>query len=141
MEHTKNIKMVKNVIDSDIIHIWFVHDNQQLYFILQVTSIDQHIGQYLGFTNISVSAKMAYFIGLGRWWHSAVIFLTPADNLRKKAQWTKSRRLSCSNTRCIYINKQTMHTSAVASETKVSSLIRLIKNHSKLLKLLQFEKN
>jgi len=29
--------------------------------------------------------------------------------------------------------------SAVAAKTKVSSLIRLIKNHSKILKLLQFE--
>jgi len=29
---------------------------------------------------------------------------------------------------------------AVAAETKASSLIRLIKNHSKILKLMQFEK-
>jgi len=29
--------------------------------------------------------------------------------------------------------------SAVAAKTKLSSLIRLIKNHSKILKLLQFE--
>jgi len=31
------------------------------------------------------------------------------------------------------------HMLAVATETKASSLIRLIKNHSKILKLLQFE--
>jgi len=31
------------------------------------------------------------------------------------------------------------HTSIVAAETKQSSLIRLIKNDSKVLKLLQFE--
>jgi len=30
------------------------------------------------------------------------------DNLRKEAQRTKSRKLSCSNaSRCIFINKQT----------------------------------
>jgi len=32
------------------------------------------------------------------------------------------------------------HASAVTAETKASLLIRLIKNHSKILKLLQFEK-
>jgi len=32
------------------------------------------------------------------------------------------------------------HVSAVAAETDASSLIRLIKNHGKILKLLQFEK-
>ena len=57
----------------------------------------------------------------------------------------KSRQLSCSNTsRCIFINKQTKwtmkHASTVAAKTKASSLIRWIKNHSKILKLLQFKK-
>jgi len=32
------------------------------------------------------------------------------------------------------------HVSSVAAETKASPLIRSIKNHSKILKLLQFEK-
>jgi len=32
------------------------------------------------------------------------------------------------------------HVSAIAAKTKASSLIRLIKNYSKILKLLQFEK-
>jgi len=32
------------------------------------------------------------------------------------------------------------HASVVTAETKASSLIRLSKNHSKILKLLQFEK-
>jgi len=32
------------------------------------------------------------------------------------------------------------HASAIAAETKASSLMRLIKNYSKILKLLQFEK-
>jgi len=32
------------------------------------------------------------------------------------------------------------HASAVVAETKASSLIRSNKNHSKILKLLQFEK-
>jgi len=32
------------------------------------------------------------------------------------------------------------HVSAIAAETKASSLITLIKNHIKILKLLQFEK-
>jgi len=31
------------------------------------------------------------------------------------------------------------HASAIAAKTKASSLIRLIKNHSKILKMLQFE--
>jgi len=32
------------------------------------------------------------------------------------------------------------HMLAITAETKASSLIRLIKNHSKILKLLHFEK-
>jgi len=105
--------------------------------------VDRYIGRYLGFTDISVSAKTADFIGLSRSWQNAVIFLTHADNLRKKAQQTKSRQLSCSNASgCVFIKKQTRwiigHVSAVTSETKASSLIRLIKSHGKILKLLQF---
>ena len=57
-------------------------------------------------------------------------------NLHKKAQRTKSRQLSCSNaSKCIFINKQTRwtteHVSTVATETKASSLITLIKHHTK----------
>ena len=83
-------------------------------------------------------------IGCSRCWQNAVIFLMHPDNLCKKAQRTKSRQLSCSNaSRCVFINKQTRwimkHASAVEAKTKASSWIRLIKNHSKILKLLQFE--
>jgi len=65
--------------------------------------------------------------------------------LHKKAQQTKSRQLAYSNTtRCVFINKQTRwtmkHVLAVRAEIKAASFIRLIKNHSKILKLLQFEK-
>jgi len=71
---------------------------------------------YLGFTDISVSAKTAEFIGLSRCWENAVIFLTHPDNLRKKAQRNKSRQLSCSNaSRCVFINKQTRRTMEHAS--------------------------
>jgi len=89
----------------------------------------------MGFTDISVSAKMADIIGLSRCWQNAVIFLTHADNLRKKAQRTKSRHLSCSNAnRYVFIDKQTRwtikHASAIAAKTKASSLIRLIKNRN-----------
>jgi len=83
------------------------------------------------------------------WWlrsptQNTAIFLTYADNMHKKAQRTKSRELSCSNaSRCVFINKQarwTMkHTSAVAANTKALPLIRSIKNHSKIFKMLQFE--
>jgi len=102
------------------------------------------IDRYLGFTSISVSAKTADIMGLSRCWQNAVIFLTHPDNMRKKAQRSKSRQLSYSNaSRCGFINKQTRltmeHRSAGAAETK-TSLIRLIKNHSKIFKLLQFEK-
>ena len=101
------------------------------------------IGRYLGFTDISVSAKTDNFIGLSRCWQNTVIFLMHADNLRKKAQRTKSRYLAAIN-RCVFINKQTRwtseHASAFAAKTKAPSLIRLIKHHSKILKLLQFEK-
>jgi len=104
------------------------------------------IGQYLGFADISVLAKTADFIGLSRCWQNAVIFLTHPDNLLKKAQQSKSRQLSFNNaSRCVFMNKQTRqtkeHSSAIAAKTKTktSSLIRLIKNHSKILKLLQFE--
>jgi len=109
------------------------------------SEIDDISGRYLCFTNISVSAKMADIIGLSRCWQRAVILFTHADNLCKKAQRSKSRQLSCSNaSRCVFINKQTRwtmeHASAVAAETKASSSIRLIKNNSKILKFLQFEK-
>jgi len=82
-------------------------------------------GRYLGFTDISLSAKTANFIGLSRCWQNAVIFLTHPDNLRKKAQRSKSRQLSYSNaSRCGFINKQTRltieHASVVAAETKAS---------------------
>jgi len=74
-----------------------------------------------------------------------LMFLMCVDNMGKKAQWTKSSQLSCSNaSRCVFINKQTRwtmrHMLAVTAETKTSSLIRLIKNHSKILKLLQYKK-
>jgi len=72
------------------------------------------------------------------------ISLMHPHNLLKKAQQSKSRQLSCSNaSRCVFINKQTRwtmeHMAAVAAETEASLLIRLIKNHSKILNLLQFE--
>ena len=87
------------------------------------------INRYLGFTNISVSAKTADFIGLSRCWQNAVIFLTHPDNLRKKAQRSKSRQLSYNNaSRCGFINKQTRLTmeyaSAVAAETSTTGKIR-----------------
>jgi len=46
------------------------------------------IDRYFGLTNISVSARLADYIGLGRCWENAVIFLTHVDNVHKKAQWT-----------------------------------------------------
>jgi len=98
--------------------------------------IDRYIGladissQHLGLTDVLLLAKVAEIIGRSRCWENAVIFLTHADNLCKKAQQTKSRQLSCSNaSRCVFINKQTRwtmeHTSAVAAETKASSLTRI----------------
>jgi len=94
---------------------------------------------------MSVSANTADSISLCWCWQNSVIFLMHAEGLCKKAQRTKSRQLSCSNaTRSIFTNKQTRwtmeHASAVTAKTKASSLIRLIKNHSNILKLLQFEK-
>jgi len=85
-----------------------------------------YISWYLGFTNILVLAKTADFIGLNRSWQNTVIFLTHPDNLRKKAQWSKSRQLFYSNTStCGFINKQTTltmeHASAVTAKTKASS--------------------
>jgi len=114
--------------------------------VLQELEIDRDIsGRYLGFTDISVSAKTADIIGLSRCWRKAVIFLTHADNLRKKAQRTKSRQLSCSNaSRCVVMKKHTRsiieNALAVAAETKTSLLIRLIKDDSKNSELLRFEK-
>jgi len=76
-------------------------------------------------TDILVLAKTADFISLSRCWQNAVTFLTHPDNLRKKAQQSKSRQLCYSNaSRCGFINKQTRltveHASAVAAETKAS---------------------
>jgi len=84
------------------------------------------IDRYLGFTDISVSAKTADIIGLNMSWQNAVISLTHPDNLRKKAQRSKSRQLSYNNaSRCGFINKQTRLTmeraSAVTAETKAAS--------------------
>jgi len=111
---------------------------------LRIAPSAVEIDRYLGFVDILGSAKIADFIGLSRCWQNAVILHIHADNLPKKAQQSKSRQLSCSNaSRCVSINKHTRwtmeHASAVTAETKASSLIRLIKNHSKILKLLQFE--
>jgi len=84
------------------------------------------IDRYLGFTDISVSAKTANIIGLNRSWQNAVIFLMHPDNLRKKAQRSKSRQLSYNNaSRWGFIKKQTRLTmeraSAVTTETKAST--------------------
>jgi len=114
--------------------------------------IDRYIGlaaisgRYLGFTDISVSAKTADFIGLSRCWQNAVIFLTHADNLRKKAQRSKSRQLSYNNaSRCGFINKQKRLTmeraSAVTTETKASSLIRLILKSYQNIEIVGIRKN
>jgi len=98
------------------------------------------IDQYMSLVDISaniwvlpiyqVSGKTDDFLSLSRCWQNAVIFLTHTDNLCKKAQWTKSRQLSCNNTStCVFINKQTRwtmeHASVIAAKTKASSLIRL----------------
>ena len=86
----------------------------------------RYIGRYLGLTDISVSAKTADIIDLNRSWQNAFISLTYADNLRKKAQRSKSRQLSYNNaSKCGFINKQTRlameRASAVTTETKASS--------------------
>jgi len=62
--------------------------------------------RYLGFTDILVLAKVGE-IGLASVHvDKTVILLTPSDDLCKKAQRTKSRQLSCSNTsRYVFINK------------------------------------
>ena len=64
------------------------------------------IDRYLGFTDISLSAKTADIIGLNRSWQNTVIFLTHPDNLRKKAQQSKSSQLSYNASRCGFINRQ-----------------------------------
>jgi len=80
-------------------------------------------GRFLDSTDISVSAKTADFISLSKCWQNAVIFLTHPDNLRKKAQRSKSRQLSYSKaSRCGFINNLARliieHASAIAAETK-----------------------
>jgi len=66
--------------------------------------INWYIGRYLGFTDMLLSAKTADFIGLSRCWQDAVILLMHPDNLRKKAQQSKSRQFFCSNaSRCVFI--------------------------------------
>jgi len=77
--------------------------NNQFYL-----EIDRYISQYLGFIDISVSAKTADIIGLNRSWQNAVVFLMHPDTLHKKAQRSKSKQLSYNNaSRCGFINKQT----------------------------------
>jgi len=76
--------------------------------------LSQKIGQLVDIaTNSWVLPILlsANFIGLSKYWQNAVIFLMHPDNFRKKAQQSKSRQLSCSNTsRYIFINKQTRWT-------------------------------
>jgi len=89
----------------------------QLCMAILTLEIDRYIGRYLSFTDI---------IDLNRSWQNAVIFYMHADNLRKKAQRSKSRQLSYSNaSKCGFINKLTRLTmqcaSAVTTETKASS--------------------
>jgi len=50
-------------------------------------------------------AKKSRFCQPELWcYKNTVIFLMHADNVRKQAQWTKSRQLSCSNvSRCVFI--------------------------------------
>ena len=95
--------------------------NNQFYL-----EIDRYISQYLGFIDISVSAKTADIIGLNRSWQNAVAFLMHPDTLHKKAQRSKSKQLSYNNaSRCGFINKQTRltmaHALAVTTKTKASS--------------------
>jgi len=101
---------------------------EQQYFLTRNRPIYRpglHISRYLGFTDISVSAKTTDIIGLSKSWQNAVIFHTHPDNLRKKAQRSKSRQLSFNASKCGFINKQTRLTmeraSAVTTETKASS--------------------
>jgi len=101
--------------------------------------IERYISRYLGFADISVSAD---FIGLSRCWQNAVIFLTHPYNLRKKAQRSKSRQLSCSNASgCVFINKQTRWTMKQSQLNLKQSITinQITKNYSKILKLLQLE--
>jgi len=84
--------------------------------------IDWYIGRYWVLPIYRYRPKQ---IGLSRCWQNAVIFLMHPDNLCKKAQRSKSRRLSYSNaSRCSFINNQTRltmeHESAVEAETKAS---------------------
>jgi len=81
----------------------------------------------------------SWFTLISRCLQNAVMFLTYADNLRTNQPNQGSYLASCSNaSRCIFINKQTRwtveHMSAFAAAAKASSLIRLGKNHSKMLK-------
>jgi len=86
--------------------------------------IDRYIGRYLGFTEISVSAKTADIIGLSRCWQNAVIFSTHSDNLRKKAQRSKSRQLSYSTvSRCVF-----NHGACVGRHNRNKSIIGKFRN-------------
>jgi len=106
--------------------------------------IDRYYRPIFGFCRYIGIGQSSRFIGLSRCWQNTVTYLTHSDNLLKKAQQSKSTQLFCSNaSRCVCIIKQTRWTMelalAFAAKTKASSLIRLIKNHSKILKLLQFD--
>jgi len=58
----------------------------------------------LDFTDISVSAKTADIVSASVGVNETLLFLMHPDNLRKKAQWSKSRQLSYSNvSRCSFI--------------------------------------
>jgi len=113
-----------HILMKNWLTLWNVPYNHITYLMICLQTRDQPI--YLGFTDISISAITADFIGLSRCWQNAVIFLMHPDNLRKIAQQSKSRQLSYRNaSKCGFINKQTRltmeHASAVAAEIKGSS--------------------
>jgi len=90
----------------------------------------------LGFADISVSAS----VGIDK----TLLYSSPMQTTCARKHNKASQDSYLTKTlACVFINKQTIwtmeHALAVTAETKASSLIRLMKNHSKTLKLLQFE--
>jgi len=85
--------------------VWFTKSIQSnwdtSFHSLTASCLYREIDRYLDFADVSVLAKTANLIGRSRCWQNTVIFLMHPDNLRKKAQWSKSRQLSYSNaSRC-----------------------------------------
>ena len=126
------MQALSNEIANDGKQAWFADDSSAVRSLEGVKKMvrirDQLIYrpifrfyQYIGIVHV---------IGLNRSWQNAVICLTHLDNLRKKAQRSKSRQWSNNTSRCGFINKtdKINHGACVSRHNRNKSIIGKLRN-------------